>query len=53
VLTRDLKAGLLVSVSERALISLAPILGSFAQLGTRPQRRARNFRTPPELVARA
>jgi len=46
-------AGRFVIVSERALISRDPILGSCAQLGTRPPRRARNLRLPVELVATA
>jgi hypothetical protein len=41
------------SVSERALMSRVPILGSVAQLGTRPQRSARNLRAPLELLATA
>ncbi len=50
---RGLKAGLMVSVSDRALIKLAPILAFLAQLGTRPQRSARSLRAPAELVATA
>jgi hypothetical protein len=50
---RDRYAGLLVSVSDRALMSLAPILGSFAQLGTRPQRSAGTLQLTVELVATA
>jgi hypothetical protein len=53
MLTRGPKSGLSAGVSERVLISLAPMLGFFAQLGTRPQRRARNFRVPLDPVATA
>src|SRR4051812_6786394 len=41
----DLNAGLVATLSDRALIILAPTDLSFAQNGTRPQRITRRLRT--------